>query len=30
MINEHFLQLIMQNKNKNFIGRINETNSDAS
>ena len=30
MINKHFLQLMMQNKNKNFIGRINETNSDAS
>ena len=30
MIDEHFLQLIMQNKNKNFIARINKTNSDAS
>ena len=30
MINEHFLQLIMQNKNKNFIARINKINSDTS
>ena len=30
MIDEYFLQLITQNKNKNFIAQINKTNSDAS